>query len=68
MTLLRRDRRANERILIIEAGQVVCPRRGLVDIEDCWMCPAYGGPAPDVADGLACATVPITLDPRAGLV
>jgi hypothetical protein len=65
MTFLRHNRRhANERVLIIEAGQVVCPRRGLVDIEHCWMCPAYRGPARGVADGIACATEPISLDPR----
>ena len=32
-----------ERALRVEAGQVVCPRRGLVDIEDCWICPHYRG-------------------------
>lgn len=50
-------------ILIIEAGHVVCPRRGLVDIEHCRKCPASG-----VADGLACASQPITLVDRAGPV
>ena len=36
-----------ERVLPVEAGQVVCPRRGVVDIEACWMCPDYRG----LADG-----------------
>jgi hypothetical protein len=54
--------------LIVEAGQVVCPRRGIVDIEQCWACPAYRGAAPGVADGLVCSTEPVTLDPRAGLI
>jgi hypothetical protein len=42
MSIFRRDRpRVDRRILIIEAWQVVCPRPGLVDIEQCWTCPAY---------------------------
>jgi hypothetical protein len=32
-----------ERALRVEAGQVVCPRRGVVDIEACWTCPEYRG-------------------------
>lgn len=69
MTFLRRNRpRADHRILTVEAGQVVCPRRGIVDIEQCWVCPAYRGGAPGVADGLVCATEPITIAPRAGLI
>ncbi len=68
MTFLRRIYRRAERILIVEAGQVVCPRRGIVDIEQCWACPAYRGAAPGVADGLVCSTEPVTLDPRAGLI
>ena len=69
MTRLRRNRpRANQRILTVEAGQVVCPRRGIVDVELCWVCPAYRGGAPGVVDGLDCATEPITLAPWAGLI
>ena len=69
MTFLRRKHpRANERILAVEAGQVVCPRRGIVDIEQCWVCPAHRGGAPGVADGLLCVTEPITFAPRAGLI
>jgi hypothetical protein len=33
----------SEHALRIEAGQVVCPRRGILDIEGCWMCPDYRG-------------------------
>lgn len=36
-------RSSNERVLNIEAGQVMCPRLGNIDIEDCWTCPAFGG-------------------------
>lgn len=32
-----------EQALRVEAGQVVCPRRGVVDIEACWICPDYRG-------------------------
>jgi len=69
MTFLRRNRpRANHRILTVEAGQVVCPRQGIIDIEQCWVCPAYRGGAPGVVDGLVCATEPITLAPWARLI
>ena len=64
-----------ERALRVEAGQVVCPRRGLVDIEACWMCPDYrgltDGPSESVICGLteeSLATAVWTLDhgPRTG--
>jgi hypothetical protein len=47
-------RRPHERTLAVEAGQVVCPRRGVVDIEDCWVCPAYGGLSSSHIEGLIC--------------
>jgi hypothetical protein len=31
------------RTLAVEDGEVVCPRQGAVDLELCWVCPAYGG-------------------------
>jgi hypothetical protein len=34
-------------VLATEAGQVVCPRRGLIDIEGCWDCREFGGQAAD---------------------
>ena len=57
----RPPRRISERILAVEAGQVMCPRRGIVDIEDCWMCPAYRGLTGGQIEGLACSTEPMTL-------
>jgi hypothetical protein len=48
----RRDR--SERSLRVEAGQVVCPRRGLLDIEDCWSCPQYRGLADGQVESLIC--------------
>ena len=55
----RHARPRNERVLGIEAGQVVCPRRGIVDIEDCWTCPAYHGLSTGHIEGLVCATDPM---------
>ena len=43
-----------ERALTIEAGQVVCPRRGIVDIEDCWICPNYRGLTTGRTESLVC--------------
>lgn len=54
-------RRVNERILTVEAGQVMCPLRGMVDIEDCWVCPAYQGLTGGQVEGLACSGEPMTV-------
>jgi hypothetical protein len=56
----RASRPANERILAVEAGQVVCPRRGIVDIAECWLCPAYLGMSGGHVEGLVCSTEPVT--------
>lgn len=48
----------NERTLAVEAGQVVCPNRGVVDIEDCWICPAYRGLSTGPIEGLLCHARP----------
>ena len=53
--------RSRTRILFVEAGQVECPRRGPVDIELCWTCPAYDGWR--LADGEAVACRSATADP-----
>jgi hypothetical protein len=47
------------RILSVEAGQVVCPRRGLVDIETCWTCPAYDGWRFADGEAVACRSVAV---------
>ncbi len=59
-----RIRRPHERTLAIEAGQVVCQRRGIVDIEDCWTCPAYHGLSSGRIEGVLCGADGSTL-PRA---
>jgi hypothetical protein len=45
---------SNERSLRVEAGQVVCPRRGGVDIEECWACPDYRGLGTGRVETLMC--------------
>ena len=43
-----------ERALRVEAGQVVCPRRGVVDIEACWICPDYRGLTEGGSESVIC--------------
>jgi hypothetical protein len=55
MKFLRGSARANpDRILAVEAGQVVCPRRGIVDLERCWVCPDYDGLSGGRVEGVVC--------------
>ncbi len=46
--------RSHDRILVVEAGQVVCPRRGLIGVELCWACPAYDGLSTGRYEGVVC--------------
>jgi hypothetical protein len=46
--------RSQHRILEVEAGQVVCPRQGIVDVERCWVCPAYDGLSAGRIEGVVC--------------
>ena len=41
-------------VLRVEAGQVVCPRQGIVDLERCWACPDYDGLSGGRAEGVVC--------------
>ncbi len=41
-------------ILAVEAGRVVCPRQGSVDLESCWACPDYDGLSGNRAEGVVC--------------
>ena len=43
-----------DHVLAVEAGRVMCPRQGVVDIEQCWMCPAYAGLSETYAEGVVC--------------
>ena len=56
-----RLRASRERGLAVEAGQVVCPRQGVIDVESCWMCPAYGGLTTGAREGVICGTQPAFL-------
>jgi hypothetical protein len=47
------DRR--ERVLRIDEGRVVCPRRGRVDIARCWECPDYRGLTTGRVEALVCS-------------
>lgn len=42
------------RVLPVESGQVVCPRRGVVDLERCWTCSAYAGLSTTRLEGVIC--------------
>jgi len=43
-----------ERALPVERGRVMCPRRGSVDIERCWVCREYRGMADAHVEWLVC--------------
>jgi hypothetical protein len=60
MQLKRRPRLEDrdERVLAVEAGQVVCPRRGIVDIEDCFICESYRGFREGHIEGMVCVADP----------
>lgn len=45
---------SHDRILVVEAGQVICPRAGTVDLERCWICPVYGGLSTGRFEGVVC--------------
>jgi hypothetical protein len=56
-----RMRTPHARVLAVEGGQVVCPRRGIVDLELCWECPAYRGLTTGQREGVLCGTEPVFL-------
>ena len=45
---------SRHRTLAVEDGEVVCPRQGVVDLELCWVCPAYGGLSEGRVQGVIC--------------
>jgi hypothetical protein len=47
---------SRDRTLAVEDGEVVCPRQGIVDLELCWVCPAYGGLSEGRVQGIICTT------------
>jgi len=42
------------RTLMVEEGQLVCPRAGIVDVERCWICPAFDGMSGGHLEGVVC--------------
>ena len=46
--------RSEHRVLAVDAGEVVCPRQGIVDMESCWICPAYDGLSAGRIEGVVC--------------
>jgi hypothetical protein len=45
---------SSERALRVERGRVMCPRRGVVDIEQCWVCREYQGMSDAHVESLIC--------------
>ena len=41
--------------LTVESGQVMCPGRGIIDIERCFFCSSYRGLADGTSERLLCA-------------
>ena len=60
-----RNRPPRERVLAVDDGQVVCPRRGIVDLDECWGCPAYRGLTTGPREGVICGTEPVFLSTAA---
>ena len=60
-----RMRPPRERVLAVDGGQVVCPRRGIVDLDMCWGCPAYRGLTTGPREGVICGTEPVFLSTAA---
>ena len=50
-----------ERALRIDRGQLVCPRRGVVDVERCWTCPDYRGLSSGRVEAMVCGASPDAL-------
>jgi hypothetical protein len=51
-----------DRILPVEAGKVICPRRGPIGVERCWVCPAYDGLSGSRREGVICRADPTDID------
>ena len=49
--------------LATEAGQVVCPRRGIIDLEHCFSCSSFRGSATIDPETIVCS--PAVLPPGA---
>lgn len=55
----RRPQRPAGLVLEVEAGQVMCPRGGPIDLEHCFACSAYRGFQDGPIERLVCASDPL---------
>lgn len=46
---------SDEQVLAINHGRVVCPRRGMIDLELCFLCPRFRGFQEGTTEGLVCS-------------
>ncbi len=44
----------DEQLLRVEAGRVGCPRRGVIDLELCFVCPHFSGFQEGITEDLVC--------------
>jgi hypothetical protein len=44
----------NEQVLAVDEGRVACPRRGVIDLELCFLCPRFLGFHQGITEGLVC--------------
>jgi hypothetical protein len=54
-----RSNASHEQVLVVDEGQVVCPRRGTVDLELCFLCSRFRGFHEGITEGLVCAFEPV---------
>ena len=45
----------DEQVLVVEDGRVACPRRGVIDLELCFICPRFRGFHQGITEGLVCS-------------
>jgi len=46
---------SDEQVLVIDHGRVVCPRRGMIDLELCFLCPRFRGFQEGITESLVCS-------------
>lgn len=49
-----RLRNSHEHALIVDEGQVACPRRGIIDLELCFLCSRFRGFQEGITERLVC--------------
>jgi hypothetical protein len=46
---------SDEQVLAIDHGRVVCPHRGMIDLELCFLCLRFRGFQEGITEGLVCS-------------